>query len=232
MKLKHITFTGIGPNTDLDELRKIQEENPIVEFGILMSKNWQENGPRYFDPSKLNILRDSGLNLSCHVCGSVARATVRENWEPLFALTDGLVGIFKRCQLNIGSDEPTEETEFLRPPIDLEELIIQQKDANNLGHYNMLRRKDRISILLDASGGLGIDTPIVPFDIKGVKVGYAGGMNPENVGKKLDILMSSDKVGDFWIDMESGVRTNEVFDIDKVKRVLNVCNSVISKYNG
>ena len=75
--LKHITFTGIGVDTDLKELKAIQDEYPFVEWGVLISKNWQENGPRFFDPSQLHILRYSGLNLSCHLCGFIAR-----DWIP------------------------------------------------------------------------------------------------------------------------------------------------------
>ena len=62
---------------------------------------------------------------------------------------------------------------------------------------------------------------------KPFKVGYAGGFNPENVADKLHYLLTNDEVGDFWIDMESGVRTDDWFDLDKVRRVLAICNEVI-----
>ena len=55
----------------------------------------------------------------------------------------------------------------------------------------------------------------------------AGGFNPENVADKLRYLLTNDEVGDFWIDMESGVRTDDWFDLDKVRRVLAICNEVI-----
>ena len=57
---------------------------------------------------------------------------------------------------------------------------------------------------------------------------HAGGFNPENVADKLHYLLTNDEVGDFWIDMESGVRTeDDWFDLDKVRRVLAICNEVI-----
>lgn len=59
------------------------------------------------------------------------------------------------------------------------------------------------------------------------KVGYAGGFNPDNVAEKLSFLMENSQVGDFWIDMESGVRTDDWFDTDKVRRVLRICKEVI-----
>jgi hypothetical protein len=47
MKLQHITFTGIDGKTDLDALWELQKQYPIAEFGVLVAKNWRENGNRY-----------------------------------------------------------------------------------------------------------------------------------------------------------------------------------------
>lgn len=226
--LKHITFTGIGVDTDLKELKAIQDEYPFVEWGVLISKNWQENGPRFFDPSQLHILRYSGLNLSCHLCGFIAREVAKDNWEPTFEVTRGMFGIFQRCQVNISMEKPTMETQYMRPPTDLEELIIQQKSAMHMTMFNTIKNRTKMSVLLDASGGRGIDASIQPLNIKGLKVGYAGGMRPENVREKLTYLLRNVE-GEFWIDMESGVRTNDRFDIGKVMRVLHTCQEIISE---
>ena len=43
-KMKCVTFTGIDGWTDIDELEVIQNQYPMVEFGVLLSKNWHENG--------------------------------------------------------------------------------------------------------------------------------------------------------------------------------------------
>jgi phosphoribosylanthranilate isomerase len=86
-------------------------------------------------------------------------------------------------------------------------------------------------VLLDASGGQGIDTPVeVAPAFSALKVGYAGGINPDNVAEKLTYLLEHVETGDFWIDMESGVRTNDWFDLDKVYTVLEICQSIIDKY--
>ena len=86
-----------------------------------------------------------------------------------------------------------------------------------------------MSILLDASGGLGIDTGIKLWPDWFYKVGYAGGMNADNVGDKLAYLIENAR-HPFWIDMESGVRTDDWFDIDKVLKVLKVCDEVLALY--
>lgn len=224
--LRQITFTGIGVETDLKVLKEIQDEYPLVEWGVLLSKNWQENGPRFFDPSQLNTLRWQGLNLSCHLCGSAARAIVSENWEPAFEVTRGMFGLFQRCQVNISMEQPNDKTQYMRPPIDLSELIIQQKSAGAMNIFNAIKNRTKMSVLLDASGGRGIDTPVKPLNIPGLKVGYAGGLNPDNVGEKLEYLLENVE-GEFWIDMESGVRTDERFDIDKCVSVLQTCQKIM-----
>lgn len=217
--LKHITFTGIGVDTDFNLLRELQDTYPFIEWGVLMSKNWANNGPRYFDPSKLEMLRGLGLKLSCHACGSLAYEALNNNWDPLRELTQGSLDIFSRCQLNISNKQPRENTPKLRPPQELDEVIIQQKNADNLEAFNCIENKENISVILDASGGHGVDTPIEIMKMDGVKVGYAGGMNPDNVYGKMKQLFTSD-CGDFWIDMESGVRTDDIFDIAKVISVM------------
>ena len=224
--LRQITFTGIGVETDLKVLKEIQDEYPLVEWGVLLSKNWQENGPRFFDPSQLNTLRWQGLNLSCHLCGSAARAVVSENWEPAFEVTRGMFGLFQRCQVNISMEQPNGKTQYMRPPIDLNELIIQQKSAGAMNIFNAIKNRTKMSVLLDASGGRGIDTPVKPLNIPGLKVGYAGGLNPDNVGEKLEYLLENVE-GEFWIDMESGVRTDDRFDIDKCVSVLQTCQKIM-----
>ena len=211
MKLKHITFTGVDIHTDLKALKEIQNEYPYVEWGILMSKNWRENGPRYFNPEGLLKLRRRDLNLSCHLCGSVARDVVRNSWVGAFNLTCGRFKMFQRCQINVSGQQSSERTQFVRTPVFLHELIIQQKSDAELTIFNAINDRRNISVLLDASGGRGIDTPIKPLNIPGLKVGYAGGINPENVAEKLSFLMENEQVGEFWIDMESGVRTDDLF---------------------
>ena len=168
------------------------------------------------------------LNLSCHVCGSFAREVINNNWNPLIQLAHHHFDIFQRCQVNIGTTDPTTKTPFVRPYVTLKELIIQQKSENDLLLFDTIKDRSYMSVLLDASGGCGIDTPIKPFFRQGLKVGYAGGMNPDNVGDKLYQLLCEAE-GDFWIDMESGVRTDDKFDLNKVYKVLHVCQEVMKE---
>ena len=234
MRLKHITFTGIDERTDIDRLREIQQIYPIAEFGVLTSYHWYENGNRYLDPRKFKNLFGNKLNLSLHLCGRAAHDFALGKSSDIHYLTWGKYNLFKRIQLNLSNhnDNPEIVSGSL---YDYQEIIIQQKSIDNIDLYKRTV-EDRIerpyaggvSVLLDASGGRGIDTPIEILKTK-AKVGYAGGLNPENVADKLEYLFEN-VPGDFWIDMESGVRTNDWFDLDKVTRVLEICQPIINKH--
>ena len=229
MKLQHITFTGIDGKTDLGALWELQQQYPIAEFGVLVAKNWRENGNRYFNPSYLDALTSRGLNLSAHLCGSIARAAVCGDFEPFRDWARSFPFIFDRCQLNIAtSKENPDSFELCKDPFFFNEIILQQRSVDDCNLYLKSNWNEYVTMLLDESGGEGIDTSLVAF--AGKKIGYAGGINPDNVADKLTFLMENEMVGDFWIDMESGVRTDDWFDIDKVRRVLEICEPIISKY--
>ena len=229
MKLHQITFTGIGTDTDLKLLKEIQDEYPLAEWGVLISRNWKDNGNRFFDPSQLHKLAYKGLNLSCHLCGRVAKDAVNNNWQTLWDMLTGYFGVFQRCQLNVAPYNDNPEKLDISIPEDLNELIIQQKSPTELDLWCSGLPNPRLSVLLDASGGQGLDTPVRVLNTH-LKVGYAGGINPDNVGEKLYYLMREPMARNIWIDMESGVRTNDVFDTDKVLKVLSICNEVLNDF--
>lgn len=87
------------------------------------------------------------------------------------------------------------------------------------------------SYLLDASCGAGIDTPIEIVTSPGVHIGYAGGIGPDNVEGKLRTLLEHPTDDKFWIDMETRVRTEDWFDLDKVEQVLEICAYLNKEYS-
>lgn len=225
-RLLGVSFAGVDCRTNIDRLVKIHENAPskdFVEYGLLLSKHWYENGNRYFDPEKLDVFEDAGLNLCGHLCGGIAREAVVGNWEPFKELVGEHIYLFKRLQLNISEYKNNPGQLEIVPPDPVKEVIIQQKAAYDckLFYEWHLRHPGNtsLSVLMDGSGGMGIDKDIIP--LYGVrKVGYAGGINPGNVASKTSILLWDDRVLDFWIDMESGVRTDDWFDLGKVEAVI------------
>lgn len=233
MKLKHITFTGIDEHTDVNVLKDIKKKYPLAEFGVLMSKKWSVNGNRYPSPEIINNFTDQGLDLSAHLCGGIAKDAYTGNFlsvlscYPSFQHPD-----FKRVQLNVSSyDELWTQAGWLEDFYENKEVIIQQKSptmaqSQGFRRFQTLNPHINVTMLIDPSGGKGVDDGLniiaTPY-----KTGYAGGINEDNVEEKLTTLMNLDTVGYFWIDMESGVRSDDWFDTDKVVRVLEKCEKVL-----
>ena len=112
--------------------------------------------------------------------------------------------------------------------ITYDEAGFQQAFNHNTFMLCRIASGDCISILLDESGGKGIEAPFrMPSYLHNVHVGFAGGINPDNVVAKVQEITSLPHVNRFWIDMESGVRTNDRFDLDKVEQV---CELVYEKF--
>ena len=149
---------------------------------------------------------------------------MRNNFIPVIDLCKGRFDIFKRCQLNIAGYKDNPERLVLCPPDTLEEIIVQQKSANDVDLWKSGLPNPKLSVLLDASGGRGITSDIVALDTP-LKVGYAGGLSVENIVETLHFLENSPAVKQYWVDMESSVRTHDVFDVDKVYAVMDAIES-------
>lgn len=232
-KLVTVTFTGIDDHTNLRKLVDIQQKYPFVEFGVLLSEHSDENGNRF--PSLKTIAKLQGLclNLSLHLCGRLAREAVKGDFSGVEALLGDRVGLFRRVQLNISGYKNLPEKIDFQNPVWIEELIIQQKATNDCALFlkSTDQARDDITVLFDASGGQGkeYDFNYVPFH----KTGYAGGLNYKNVYRKLsELLKSASGRNPFWIDMESGVRTNDWFDIGLIEATLSEIERAINDFEG
>ena len=157
-KLTHITFTGVDDETDFNRLVSIQQRYPKVEFGVLVSRKWFENGKRYLSPFKAKELRGSGLRLSAHLCGSIARDVLKTGG---FSNTDDfpeIIDIFSRMgftlaegpevdddlhvftKLNFAADHPArdmQDTFFVETnPNDVaKNVILRSHTSNDQAHY-------------------------------------------------------------------------------------------------
>lgn len=228
--LKHITLTGIDDRTDIKELVRLQRRYPLAEFGVLLS--WSRQGSERRYPSYQTIAKfcRADLNLSAHICGSAAREFAKGNDNILRYLFDQIDRdsvSFQRMQLNLAGF-PAEK--FAPLPTawgSTQEIILQRL---SIDEYELYRQRlgDHPSILLDASGGCGRESPLVTLEDP-YKVGYAGGFGPGNVEEKLSTLLQDPKVNNFWVDMESGVRSFDWFDTAKAEEVLRKCYSIIKE---
>jgi phosphoribosylanthranilate isomerase len=234
-----VTITGADDKVDPEILDEIGREFPWIEWGILFSKS-SEGQPRY--PTAkwrerfywATYHRGEYYTLAAHLCGKsvdtfLASYDIFEN-----EVTMG----FDAIQFNKLTLENRQHIfRFAEERGDKHDIILQYNSSTDIllnGMYEDEVPHD-IKILLDASGGKGIswqeegwpDAP-EPF-ISRLDIGYAGGINEDNVEQAVfEILqMNKDvKEGFAWIDFESGARTDDEFDVDKVIRILEIVKKI------
>jgi phosphoribosylanthranilate isomerase len=160
-----------------------------------------------------------------HLCGGALTGFV-EGRQDIFDLMAG----FHRIQLNLefGAVEGTYDPERLLARIQAHQefdFIIQYTDKRH-EMLPALAKLPNHAILFDASAGRGVAPDGWPAPLPGHFCGYAGGINPGNVAGHIEKIRAAGAV-DTWIDMESGVRTDDRFDLDKVRAVLNIAKPFV-----
>lgn len=225
MNLKYVSFTGADDLINPLELHEIQSKYPFVEWAILMFPE-REGLSRNPSPLWRELFYKTPLtNKALHLCGSAINRLANED---LFLMKE--LENFQRVQINLKPHWAS---------IDLIENLVRVVEKNSdiefITQYNEANKSffpywDNVKnhvYLFDASLGKGVvpsgwEAPI------GEKIfGYAGGLGPENIVKNFNDIKSLNHGRFFWLDMESGVRTNDKFSLSKVMEVLENLNDNI-----
>ena len=219
-----LTFTGVDEHTDLDALAALWRQYPLVEIAVLAGTH-TTNGPASArtDPNPrfpsrttisafMGLAKGLGRQSAIHLCGCYSREVNGGSFQNARVLTQG----FSRVQVNAREKdyEMMSIQEFADKLGDDYEIIIQTRETPT-----RVFEHPKISRLFDKSGGRGIANFLEwspPPDESG-HMGYAGGINPDNVEQALE--RATAMATRTWLDMESGVRTDNRFDLAKVKRV-------------
>jgi hypothetical protein len=237
--LERISFIGVDERTDLDAILNMKDGvnhwHFPLEFGVLFSKTKQQKGNNRY-PST-DAVKSIGKKLhgkvitSLHLCGSSVKEFLNLESEYL-----ELVEHYDRIQLNFRIKDATDQNEMFDMASKIataaewcgKPLIIQYNDNKaHLVHFliNDIDLEDIIHVLFDASGGYGVelDKPLPAFD--NVLCGYAGGIGPDSVQSILSKIYDANYVDTiFYIDMESKIRTDDWFDVEKCQEVIEkVC---------
>lgn len=216
-KPKFITFTGVDEHTNIDEMVQLSREFPI-EWGILFSpKHPSKRYPSHLEVLGLfRMLRDvHGVNFAFHLCGVYARQALVGNWDEISTKFLPNSPMVRRAQINVGKIAP----DFNYSP------LIGWGERNHVTPILQCRSEGfpqpptaRIDYLYDCSGGNGIVASEWPVGTPNRLNGYAGGLNPDNVRQHVDSI--AEVGGDYWIDMETGVRDhNDTFSLEKCRAV-------------
>ena len=239
MIIDKVTMTGADDSVDVNEMVKISIEHPQVEWGILASES-KMGLPRYPTNHWIGRLVPYGkyfadmavplglfprMNLSLHICGAWGRNLLANNVDECVYRT---MLNFDRIQLNFTLGKVEWDEQF---------AANLAKGMNNDKHYifqigkagdNHIMRHAaanglRVAALFDRSGGKGETPGEWPSPLNGVYCGYAGGLRPENILVELDRINEVvPKDEHIWIDMESGLRSDDdkVFDLSRVRACL------------
>jgi hypothetical protein len=207
------TISGADGAVNPLDLQDLSLRFPFVEWGILISHK-REDTPRYPCRDWIWELQHKRVRLAAHLCGKDARDTIAtgQHWS--------LRERFRRYQIN--------GYETLTPALsrvaEYTGIILQVRAEAHLERVAAEALSLPFSnggVLFDPSGGRGIEAKAWPAPPDRCQLGYAGGIGPDNVEQVLHELLAVNRAP-FWIDMESGVRTNDDFDLTKVERVLDV----------
>lgn len=209
IKPAYVTFTGVDRIEILPKLKKLSAKYPI-EWGVLIDPA-QEDSILFPTKGERKEIQSSGLRLSAHICG-VPAAEIANGIRPTHLKLDG----FSRLQINHSRDGSTEEN-----------IKNAHQFAISMGMRPALQCQGdfpselRADWLYDVSFGLGTRPTEWPvLNSAGTFCGYSGGISPETVEATIKALPLSDSdTGNFWIDMESGVRTGGLLDVEKCEQV-------------
>lgn len=199
-----ITFTGVDRAGLLPGMLELAAKYPI-EWGILLDPA-QEDKTLFPGRDDRKRLLSSPLRFSAHVCGEPA-SDIARGGEPELDLEG-----FSRLQLN-HSRKGSYQREISNAYI----YCVRQGVRLALQCQGDFPRDTRADWLFDVSFGTGIkvtEWPAVnhnhPF------CGFSGGLSPATIRESLAGFRAET---DYWIDMESGVRTAGLLDLEKCGQV-------------
>lgn len=194
--LTRVTITGADDDVDPEILRHLWKLYPFVEWGLLMSQK-RRGSLRYASAMWLNHcyqLFPDGLGLAWHLCGAFSQEAMLDspNWNSFDAV--------RRVQLNGFPGQDPKCISSLLKRFPETEFIAQVRDTARANLASALAKESKnLVALCDSSGGEGIK-PKSWNPIEGVRMGYAGGIDPHNIREVIQEILSiheSQDLGDF-----------------------------------
>jgi hypothetical protein len=206
IKPAYLTFTGVDSIESIPAMRVLSSRYPI-EWGVLFDP--LRRGEVLFpDAAVRDAVARAGVRLSVHVCGEVAAAIV-QGQSPAVQFAG-----FSRLQINHGRAGSTAQQ--IRHSRD---FAAGQGMRAVLQCQGTFPQDAGVDWLFDVSFGTGAaarEWP--PLSSSQPFCGFSGGLGPDNVQARLASAPVAPGVR-YWIDMESGVRTEGRFDPAKCAAV-------------
>lgn len=222
MDIQYISLTGADNNTAICSLEKIQAMYPKTEWAILMFPEREGDHRNPTKPWRESFYKADLTNKALHLCGTAINKLAQENNELIKELNN-----YQRVQINLKPNYATHE--LVQDLVSVVKKLphiqfITQYNDNNKDFFPYWNEITNHAYLFDASLGKGVSPANWDSPVTGKFCGYAGGLSPENIGhniKKIKEVVGNQSV---WLDMESGIRTENQFDLEKVRSVLEIVN--------
>jgi len=228
-----ITLTGIDSKVLWWQARRLLDEHLSVELGILWSDSRDE--PRYMRRSAVcTALERLPMRCAVHVCGAAATKaflgleTDDRSDVSHATMRDAIRQYATRVQINgrvsalhvaraTGLFRRTVITQWSRPDANR-----SWDDAAGRTHF------PNTALLVDASGGRGVEPEHWEAPDVKAPVGFAGGLSLENLAFHMPKILALSKPG-FWIDMETSLRTDDWFDMERAKATVQAFETLMKR---
>lgn len=230
--LSLVSFVGVDEKTDFAELEGISNAYAglsFIEWSVLFSDSKSVGNYTRYPSYKFckDFLEKSAattyVHSSLHLCGSVIERYLEKEKDVM-----DLCEKAQRIQLNLNiKDYPDHQKLSDRLWSVLKQFghsIILQQNKTKAKFMEVFLKGNifPISILHDGSGGFGREIEEVVAPDETHFTGYAGGIKPENVVRIVELIENNNTNNKrYYIDMESGVRTDNAFSLEKCQQVMS-----------
>ncbi len=215
-------------HNDIDEIINLGKKYPCAEFAIQAHPSkFSPYMPRYvwFD-TLVHASRVNKINLAMHInsewrtelCHGNVPYALRRLWE---IRRDNGTPVIGRVQVNINGGNAKYKfyadkiAEIIKNYPDIK-FILQYTPAQHKRIVSLDETEAPFSLLQDYSGGRGeLAEYWIPPVLPNHKMGYAGGLSPDNVAKNLEIINKIlPQNYSTWIDAEKNLKNLETGKFD------------------
>lgn len=231
-KPKWITFSGVDDNVNVADLELFSKRFSTIEWGVLYCPE-KEGTARHPSAVWRTSFIDHGFASSClHLCGEQVFRNVLDSRRRESVLRHAKR--YRRVQADINFKRRA----FTDDQVLGVYLLLLENDTTLVVRYDA-ESHNVIVRLFDRIGRLHSDKVHVLFDmppshgrkplpwpsplIYDTLYGYAGNIGPGSVAQQLERIHEAfgEDFSNYWLDVESGVRTGNQFDHYKVTAVMN-----------
>ncbi|MBD9544301.1 hypothetical protein IB276_33180 [Ensifer sp. ENS04] len=222
-----LTFTGVDAKTPASFIKETARKYAkldgysAIEFAILRSPKAGQS-PRYPDRTAVQRITHNvrPQYLAYHLCGGYAQMVHEGRWGELLDIIN--FDDVSRVQVNSRERDEKAMVTLQRFSMHIGKPVIMQWSGDTFPFV------PRVDLLFDRSGGRGVspDSWPEPDDLSRKAassiIGYAGGLGPENFREKLTQIVKASRGKRFWVDCETGIRTDDWFDPAKVQAMIDI----------